>query len=153
MWEPTYCEKCRVRISGEGPDSPQRWPFCPHGVMHSAMIITDEIPGGQTFENYGPEPVTFYSHSERHRYMKAHGLRELDKWCPTPGTDIDPQGIPKPSGYMDPQTLENARILIERQQLQKRNRLHFGDIRPDFEETQVAETKAEMEVLLGGTGS
>lgn len=153
MWEPTICEKCGVRISGEGPESPQKWPFCPHGVLHSAMIVTDEIPGGMVFENYGKDPVKFYSHSERRRYMKEHGLRELDKFCPMPGTDIDPQGIPNPKGYMDPQTLENARILIERAQLGKRNRLHSDDIAVQSEETGVIESAAEMEVLLGGTSS
>ncbi len=149
MWEPTICEKCGVRISGEGPESPQKWPFCPHGTLYSMNITTDEIPGGVTVENYGPHPITFYSHSERRRYMKEHGLQEREKFSPLPGTDIDPQGIPNPKGYMDPQTLENARILIERAQLGKRNRLHSGEIRPDFAETAVAETPTEVEVLLG----
>lgn len=91
------------------------WPFCPHPPSAGAAAIErDEIPGGLTVENYGPNPITFYSHSERRAYMKAHGLNELEKFCPMPGTDKDPQGIPNPAGYLDPQTLENARILISR---------------------------------------
>lgn len=74
----------------------------------------DDIPGGLKVENYGPKELTFYSHSERRRYMAEHGLREREKFAPMPGTDKDPQGIPNPKGYMDPQTLENARILISR---------------------------------------
>lgn len=46
--------------------------------------------------------------------MKANGLQEKEKFCPMPGSDKDPQGIPNPKGYMDPQTLENARILLSR---------------------------------------
>ena len=89
------------------------FPFCPHhqGV---AAIEQDEIPGGVVVENYGPHPMRFDSHSERKAYMKAHGLVEREKFCPMPGTDIDPQGIPNPKGYMDPQTLENARVLLSR---------------------------------------
>jgi hypothetical protein len=65
-------------------------------------------------ENYGPKPIRFDSHSERRRYMAENGLREKEKFCPLPGTDKDPAGIPNPKGYMDPQTLENARVLISR---------------------------------------
>lgn len=74
----------------------------------------DEIPGGLTVENYGRNPITFYSHSERRAYMAQHGLHERDKWSPMPGTNKDPQGIPNPAGYMDAKTLENAAILISR---------------------------------------
>ncbi len=109
MAELTLCEKCNRYISAG------MWPFCPHPVTdQGAAIARDEIPGGITVENYGPQPITFYSHSERRAYMKAHGLREKEKFCPMPGTDIDPQGVPNPAGYLDPQTLENARILISR---------------------------------------
>lgn len=91
------------------------WAFCPHPLTdHGAAIERDEIPGGLTVENYGPNPITFYSHSERRAYMKAHGLHEIEKFCPMPGTDIDPQGIPNPKGYMDKQTMENGAILMTR---------------------------------------
>lgn len=106
----TVCGKCgEVILSG-------RWPFCPHPPTgnQATGINRDEIPGGITLENYGPNPVTFYSHSERRAYMVAHGLQEREKFAPMPGTDIDPAGIPNPAGYMDPQTLENARVLLSR---------------------------------------
>jgi hypothetical protein len=90
------------------------WPFCPHGHKGSYTNFRDEIVGGVTVENYGPQELTFYSHSERRRYMAEHGLRERERFAPMPGTDKDPQGIPNPKGYMDPQTLENARILLSR---------------------------------------
>lgn len=80
--------------------------------LSGLATFRDDIPGGVVCENYGPEPIKFYSHSERRRYMKEHGLGEREKFCPTPGTDIDPRGIPNPKGYVDAQTLENARILI-----------------------------------------
>lgn len=89
------------------------WPWCPHG-RGTAAVERDEIPGGITCENYGPNPVTFYSHSERRAYMKAHGLHEIEKFCPMPGTDIDPQGIPNPAGYVDKQTLANGIALLTR---------------------------------------
>jgi hypothetical protein len=102
------CESCGQEVQvGE-------WPFCPHGRTGSFTNFKDDIPGGLTVENYGPTPMTFYSHSERRRYMAAHGLTERETFCPTPGTDKDPQGIPNPKGFMDPYTLENARILVSR---------------------------------------
>lgn len=101
------CDTCRQPLNvGD-------YPFCPHGRPESGiMIVQDEIPGGVVLENYGPDPVKFYSHTERRAYMEAHGLQEKEKFCPMPGTDIDPAGIPNPAGYMDPQTLENARALV-----------------------------------------
>lgn len=106
----TCCDTCgQVLKLGQ-------YPFCPHEYgTHSAF--RDEIPGGIVVENYGRHPIRFDSHSERRAYMKAHGLNEKENWAPFPGTDRDPMGIPNPAGYMDPYTMENARILIERQQL------------------------------------
>lgn len=80
--------------------------------LSGLSTFRDDIPGGITVENYGPHPITFYSHAERRRYMKAKGLTEIEKFCPMPGTDIDPQGIPNPAGYMDKQTMANATELI-----------------------------------------
>lgn len=103
----TVCGKCgHIFMGGE-------WPFCPHPQREgSPMIERDEIPGGITLENYGPHPVTVYSHSERRRLMVAQGLQEKETFCPLPGTDKDPQGIPNPKGYVDKQTLANATELI-----------------------------------------
>lgn len=95
----TVCPKCSVIITLG------MWPFCPHPAANTAMIIRDEIPGGITLENYGPNPVTFHSYSEIHAYHKANGLQLKEKFCPAPGTDIDPQGIPNPAGYVDAYTL------------------------------------------------
>lgn len=106
----TECATChRIILIG-------MWPFCPHPKTGGFGIERDEIPGGVTLENYGPTPVTFYSHSERRRYMAAQGLREKETFCPAPGTDVDPQGIPNPKGYKDAQTLENGKVLMLRQQ-------------------------------------
>lgn len=107
----TVCGRCH-RIITTG-----MWPFCPHPQRDGPpMLSRDEIPGGITLENYGPQPITFYSHSERRTYMRAHGLQEKEKFCPMPGTDIDPQGIPNPKGYVDKQTLENGKALLLRAQ-------------------------------------
>lgn len=107
--EPIRCDTCGDILQvGD-------YPFCPHGRA-SGFINRDEIPGGVTLENYGPTPVTFYSHSERRAYMAANGLREREKFSPTPGTDVDPQGIPNPKGYVDPYTLESGKALLLRQQ-------------------------------------
>lgn len=107
--ETTQCDKCGVMITLED------WPFCPHPKRDGpAMLNRDEIVGGITLENYGPKPMTFYSHSERRAYMKQQGLMEKEKFCPAPGTDIDPQGIPNPAGYKDPYTLAAGAALIMR---------------------------------------
>jgi hypothetical protein len=96
----TYtCETCGA------PLEVGQWPFCrgnpdAHG-QPSFMAARDAIPGGVVLENYGPEPVRFFSHGERRRYMKAHGLRETERFAALPGTDKDPQGVPHPNGYRD----------------------------------------------------
>lgn len=105
----TVCEKCGAELQmGD-------FPFCPHG-RGTAVPFRDDIPGGLVCENYGPNPITFYSHTKRREYMKANGLQEKEKFCPMPGTDIDPAGIPNPKGFVDPQTLANGIALITRQQ-------------------------------------
>lgn len=85
------------------------WPWCPHerGRMGAQ---SDGIPGGETLENVGPEPVTFYSRSEKRRYLKEHGLVEMVRHVPVPGSDTSPHttswvGV----------DLEAGRILAERQ--------------------------------------
>lgn len=107
--QPTTCEKCgHAIVEGE-------WPFCPHERRSSEVHIAgDEIVGGVTLENWGPNPVTFYSHSEMRQYAKAKGIVIREKFSPAPGTDVDPVGIPNPMGYMDATTLENARVLLSR---------------------------------------
>lgn len=108
----TLCERCLKPV--ENPEE-HGLGLCPlENRRQATVIFQDEIPGGQTYENYGPQPVTFYSHSERRAYMAAHGLAEAERWCPTPGTDKDPAGIPNPKAYIDPQTMENAKVLLSR---------------------------------------
>lgn len=85
--------------------------------------VHDDIPGGMVLENYGPHPIRVYSHTERRRIMAERGLRLKEQWAPLPGTGRDPQGIPNPIGFMDPQTIENARALVSRQ----------GEVEPDEE--------------------
>jgi hypothetical protein len=82
-------------------------------VAWKAAIHRDEIPGGLTCENYGPHPVTFYSHSERRAYMRAHGLREVVRHVPVPGTGASPHTTSWST--MDAYTLDAARALADRQ--------------------------------------
>jgi hypothetical protein len=83
-------------------------------------------------ENYGQQPTKVYSHTERKQLMLKNGLELKERFCPTPGTDIDPAGIPNPKGYMDPQTLANAAALLSRNGRSTRSEPepdHVGNIR------------------------
>lgn len=116
---PLICENCRqpTRAVFQQDDGRLFCRPCHSTVKYSrptTAVFRDDIPGGLTVENYGPKPITFYSHTERRAYMARQGLYERETFAPMPGTDKDPQGIPNPKGYMDPQTLENARILVSR---------------------------------------
>lgn len=102
---------CECGVSYEIGD----WPFCPHGTG-AAVPFRDDIPGGVVVENYGKDPIRFDSHSERRRYMAAHGLIEKEKFCPTPGTDVDPTGVQNPKGYVDEYTMRNGIELLMRAQ-------------------------------------
>lgn len=62
------------------------WPWCPHGFGRMA-VVPDDIPGGETVQNFGPEPVTYYSRSERRRIMRERGLSEVVKHVGLPGSD------------------------------------------------------------------
>lgn len=78
------CEKCGVTIQvGD-------WPWCPHerGVNN---VIDDTILGGEVNENVAHEPVTFYSKSEKRRYLKEHGLREFVRHVGEQGSDKNPR--------------------------------------------------------------
>lgn len=104
----TACEKCGHAIQlGEHP-------FCPHPPITGVHMAPDEIVGGVTLENWGPNPVTFYSYSEMRRYAVAHNIQIRETFAPAPGTDVDPAGIPNPKGYIDAKTLDNARVLLSR---------------------------------------
>ena len=103
----TYkCDRCGHEIQiGE-------YPFCPHG-FGAGTSIRDEIPGGIVLENYGPDPIKVYSHSERRRIMKDRGLEEFVRHTPVPGTDKSPHTIDF-GAMIDPQTMRNAEELVKR---------------------------------------
>ncbi len=99
----TTCERCGELIAiGD-------YPFCPHG-RGALGAQSDGIPGGETLENVGPEPVTFYSRSEKRRYLKEHGLVEFVRHVPVPGSDKSPFTVSW-TGV----NLEAGRVLAERQ--------------------------------------
>jgi hypothetical protein len=85
------------------------WPWCPH-EQGAYGVQPNDIPGGETLENVGPEPVTFYSRSEKRRYLKEHGLVEMVRHVPVPGTDTSPH-----TTSWTAVNLEAGRILAERQ--------------------------------------
>lgn len=85
------------------------WPWCPHELGRMGAQ-SDGIPGGETLENVGPEPVTFYSRSEKRRYLKEHGLVEMVRHVPVPGSDVSPH-----TTSWTGVDLEAGRILAERQ--------------------------------------
>ncbi len=77
-------------------------------TAHRRMIITDDIPGGQWFENGFDRPRKFYAHSEHRRALAELGREiaakhagPLDKIC-------------QRWDAVDAQTLENARVLVSR---------------------------------------
>lgn len=84
------------------------WPFCPHG-QPSGSIIGDEIPGGQVIENLGHEPMTFYSKKAIRDEADRRGLRMKDEWAGPHDRHLTNWGA-----AIDPQTLENARVLVSR---------------------------------------
>lgn len=101
------CDRCGVELQvGD-------FPFC-HGSPQdhhgrATSVNGDEIPGGMWQENGFRHPRQFFSKRERDRALAEVGLEIRacnagpdDKHCPRWAT-------------MDPQTLENARVLAERQ--------------------------------------
>lgn len=89
----------------------------------------DQIPGGIWLENYGPERIKVYSHTERKKLLKAgpdgkvrrdkttgqpYELQEMVRHTPVPGTSKSPHTVDWAAGSIDPQTLENARVLVSR---------------------------------------
>ena len=107
-----------------------------HFALKAHAIAVDEIPGGMVLENYGPHPVKVYSHTERKALMLKNGLELTERFSPMPGTDIDPAGIPNPKGYIDAQTLDNAKILLSRPATRRDEEPdHVGNIRLDLGES------------------
>jgi hypothetical protein len=70
-------------------------PFCKgdpedHGapILGKGADIT--WPGGKTFENLGDQPVTFYSPTEKAKYLREHNIEEFVRHQPVPGSDHSP---------------------------------------------------------------
>jgi hypothetical protein len=82
----TVCEKCgKILKIGE-------WPLCGgrnnHGFpIQGLTLLDDSIPGGETIENLAPTPITFYSKSDKRRYLKEHGIREKVRHVGEQGSD------------------------------------------------------------------
>lgn len=97
------CDKCGVEIEiGD-------FPFCPHGRGYST-VVGDEMDHVQV--NGTREPIRFRSKQARKRWMKANGLRECAYHIGLDGSDKSKHT--RRWEAMDAQTLENARILVER---------------------------------------
>ena len=56
----------------------------------SPRVVDDSIPGGFTDHNLGPEPITYYSKSERKRLMRERGLVEVVRHVGYDGGDKSP---------------------------------------------------------------
>ena len=133
IWaQPYHNPKCPAC----GGETERTWAKMPERVM----ITRDEIPGGVTLENYGHEPVTFYSHSERRAYMKAHGLQEMVRHVGVPGSDKSPYTTSWATS--DPYTLEQARLLLERTGREPVTWDHVTD----------ADVEVPMELLVSDAG-
>lgn len=79
-------------------------------ITNAHGIVTDDIPGGQTVENLGHEPVTFYSKKAILVEADRRGLRLTDKWA-GPGDKY----LSNWGAAIDPYTLEAAKALVSRQ--------------------------------------
>jgi hypothetical protein len=112
--------------------------LCPDCLLPMARVWTvssqhraaeDNIPGGLWLENYGPEPIQVFSHTERKRLLKVgldgkkrrdkttgqeYELQEMVRHTPVPGTGKSPHTVDWSAGSIDAQTLENARVLVSR---------------------------------------
>lgn len=97
----TTCDRCgeSLRIGD--------YPFCPHGRGANAVEAVT-WPGGRVFENLGHEPVRCDSPADLARELKARNLEPMVRHI---------EGSPHTRSWatMDPYTLEQGRILAERQ--------------------------------------
>lgn len=113
---PLMCEQCKAETKRVVLHEGALWCAPCHeaalGINRATAVHGDDIPGGITVENYGPQPMTFYTWSSMEKYRQRSGLQLKEKFSPLPGTDKDPQGIPNPDGYKDPYTLAAGAALI-----------------------------------------
>lgn len=64
------------------------YPFCKSGhVASNVQTVQDDVPGGFTVENMGPEPMHFRSKSEWRATMKAMGLVNMVRHVGSRGSD------------------------------------------------------------------
>jgi hypothetical protein len=97
----TTCDRCGAELRlGD-------FPFCPHG-RGSNYVEDVTWPGGQWFENLGHTPVRCDSPADLKRELKARGLEPMVR-------HVDGDRHTKSWATTDPYTLENGRILAERQ--------------------------------------
>ena len=103
----TVCERCGAELAvGD-------YPFCKgrpsdHGPMGQAIETNEQFIGGTTLENLGHEPVTVYSREEYKLAMARANVEQRIKWVPG---DHYLQNF---GAYIDPQTMANAKALVER---------------------------------------
>lgn len=98
----TTCDRCGVVLHISD------FPFCPHGRGETTGIEAVTWPGGKVFENLGHDEVTLYSPAELKAEMKRRNLEPMVRH-----RDGDPHT--RSWATMDAYTLENGRILAERQ--------------------------------------
>jgi hypothetical protein len=98
------CERCGVELEIG------MYPFCPHGEPLRGRGADVTWPGGKTFENLGHEPVTFYSPTEKARYLRQHGIEEYVRHQPVPGSDRSPHT----TRWNAVPDLDGARQMLER---------------------------------------
>lgn len=108
------CERCGHDVRRIVLHGPALWCGPCHDsdrtITHAHGIVTDDIPGGQTVENLGHEPMTFYSKHAIRAEADRRGLRFTDKWA-GPGDKY----LTNWGAAIDPYTLDAARALVSRQ--------------------------------------
>lgn len=99
------CERC-YQPSDRGAHGIGRCPF--EKRREASAIKPDDVPGGFWIENAWREPRQFYSQSAYEAALKADGMELCPRWVP---------GSHHLTNWatIDPQTLENGRVLAERQ--------------------------------------
>ena len=95
------CDRCgdELRIGD--------YPFCPHG-RGSTSIEDATWPGGRVFENMGDQPVRCDSPADFARECRARNIEPFVRHLPGDKHTVS-------WATTDPYTLENGRILAERQ--------------------------------------
>jgi hypothetical protein len=122
------CDRCGIVLAiGD-------YPFCPHG-SGSTAIEDATWPGGRVFENLGHEPVRCDSPADLKREMDARGLMPFVRHVPG-------DRHTRSWATTDPYTLEQGRILAERQ----------GTTRVRGDDAPSAETVAIVRAVLARGG-